>query len=203
VEGPCEHGSEPSGSIKCWEILEGCATGFFSRRAELHGVSWLGIRVSYRSPSVIRAMLLYRMLHLRVLLSVYINNNVFYMYIVCILQISTSYQACILRNWRPGRVDVHASCAKREPHLEITGIKRLIWVGVTLTSVFGVGAESVRRGERGVPPPPPRPCHCKVPHPDCRAEGRALSCTNRFIISVCEHTDNKPQELSKQIVLIR
>jgi hypothetical protein len=22
VEGPCEHGNEPSGSIKCWEILE-------------------------------------------------------------------------------------------------------------------------------------------------------------------------------------
>jgi hypothetical protein len=23
VEGSCEHGIEPSGSIKCWEILEG------------------------------------------------------------------------------------------------------------------------------------------------------------------------------------
>jgi hypothetical protein len=22
VEGSCEHGNEPSGSIKCWEILE-------------------------------------------------------------------------------------------------------------------------------------------------------------------------------------
>jgi hypothetical protein len=22
VEGPCEHGNEPSGSKKCWEILE-------------------------------------------------------------------------------------------------------------------------------------------------------------------------------------
>jgi hypothetical protein len=22
VEGPCEYGNEPSGSIKCWEILE-------------------------------------------------------------------------------------------------------------------------------------------------------------------------------------
>jgi hypothetical protein len=22
VEGSCEHGSEPSGSIKCWDVLE-------------------------------------------------------------------------------------------------------------------------------------------------------------------------------------
>jgi hypothetical protein len=22
VEGPCKHGNKPSGSIKCWEILE-------------------------------------------------------------------------------------------------------------------------------------------------------------------------------------
>jgi hypothetical protein len=22
VEGSCEHGNEPSGSIKCWEVLE-------------------------------------------------------------------------------------------------------------------------------------------------------------------------------------
>jgi hypothetical protein len=28
-----------SGSIKCWEIREGCATGGFSRRTQLHGVS--------------------------------------------------------------------------------------------------------------------------------------------------------------------
>jgi hypothetical protein len=23
VEGSCEHGIEPSGSMKCWEVLEG------------------------------------------------------------------------------------------------------------------------------------------------------------------------------------
>jgi hypothetical protein len=39
VEGPCEHGNEPSGSIKCWELLNGYATGGFSRRTQLHGVS--------------------------------------------------------------------------------------------------------------------------------------------------------------------
>jgi hypothetical protein len=33
VEDPCEHGDEPSGSIKCWE---GCTIGSFSRRAQLH-----------------------------------------------------------------------------------------------------------------------------------------------------------------------
>jgi hypothetical protein len=26
VEGSCEHGIEPSGSIKCWEVLEGLHT---------------------------------------------------------------------------------------------------------------------------------------------------------------------------------
>jgi hypothetical protein len=38
-EGSCEHGNEPSGSIRCWEFLSGCATGGLSRRARLHGVS--------------------------------------------------------------------------------------------------------------------------------------------------------------------
>jgi hypothetical protein len=34
VEGSCEHGDEPSGSIKCWEVIGG-----FSTRAELREVS--------------------------------------------------------------------------------------------------------------------------------------------------------------------
>jgi hypothetical protein len=37
VEGSCEHGNEPSDSIKCWDyFLSGCAIGSFSRRAQLH-----------------------------------------------------------------------------------------------------------------------------------------------------------------------
>jgi hypothetical protein len=39
VEGSCEHGNEPSVSIKCSEMgkfLSSCATGGFSRRAQLH-----------------------------------------------------------------------------------------------------------------------------------------------------------------------
>jgi hypothetical protein len=32
VEGSCEHGIEPSGSIKCWEVFMGCTIGGFSRR---------------------------------------------------------------------------------------------------------------------------------------------------------------------------
>jgi hypothetical protein len=36
VEGSCEHGNEPSGSVKYWEILEfSCIVGGFSRRAQL------------------------------------------------------------------------------------------------------------------------------------------------------------------------
>jgi hypothetical protein len=30
VEGPCEHGIEPSGSIKCWEVLEAPQEGLSS-----------------------------------------------------------------------------------------------------------------------------------------------------------------------------
>jgi hypothetical protein len=36
VEGSCENGNEPSGSIKFWEIVSGCTIGRFSRRAQLH-----------------------------------------------------------------------------------------------------------------------------------------------------------------------
>jgi hypothetical protein len=38
VEGSCEHGNEPSGSIKCWKFLSSCTIGGFSRRAQLHEV---------------------------------------------------------------------------------------------------------------------------------------------------------------------
>jgi hypothetical protein len=27
VEGSCEHGNEPSGSIKCWKFLSSCKIG--------------------------------------------------------------------------------------------------------------------------------------------------------------------------------
>jgi hypothetical protein len=39
VEGSCEHGNEPSGSIKTGNFLSGYTIGGFSRRAQLHGVS--------------------------------------------------------------------------------------------------------------------------------------------------------------------
>jgi hypothetical protein len=41
VEGSCEHGNEPSGSINCWEFLSNCTPGGFSRRAQFHEVSYL------------------------------------------------------------------------------------------------------------------------------------------------------------------
>jgi hypothetical protein len=31
MEGSCEHGNEPSGSIKCWELLEWLHIGSFSK----------------------------------------------------------------------------------------------------------------------------------------------------------------------------
>jgi hypothetical protein len=36
VEGSCEHCNEPSGSMKCWEVLEQLTAGSFSRRAQIH-----------------------------------------------------------------------------------------------------------------------------------------------------------------------
>jgi hypothetical protein len=39
VEGSCEHGNEPSGSINVGKFLSSCTDGGFSRRAQLHEVS--------------------------------------------------------------------------------------------------------------------------------------------------------------------
>jgi hypothetical protein len=39
VEGSCEHGNEPSESIKVGKFLSSYTTGGFSRRAQLHEVS--------------------------------------------------------------------------------------------------------------------------------------------------------------------
>jgi hypothetical protein len=36
VEGSCERGNEPSGSINAGKFLSGCTIGGFSRRAQLH-----------------------------------------------------------------------------------------------------------------------------------------------------------------------
>jgi hypothetical protein len=41
MEGCCEHGNEPSGSINIGKFLRNCTTGGFSRRAQPHGVSQL------------------------------------------------------------------------------------------------------------------------------------------------------------------
>jgi hypothetical protein len=35
VEGSCEHGIEPSGSMKCWGVPEGLTIDSSSRRAQL------------------------------------------------------------------------------------------------------------------------------------------------------------------------
>jgi hypothetical protein len=35
MEGSCEHGNEPLGSVKRWKFLSSCTTGGFSRRAEI------------------------------------------------------------------------------------------------------------------------------------------------------------------------
>jgi hypothetical protein len=49
VEGSCEHGNEHSGSIKCWDyFLSGCATGSFSRKAQLHEWEWV---IGSKKPS--------------------------------------------------------------------------------------------------------------------------------------------------------
>jgi hypothetical protein len=36
MEGACEHGNEPSGSINAGKFLNSCTIGGFSRRAQLH-----------------------------------------------------------------------------------------------------------------------------------------------------------------------
>jgi hypothetical protein len=46
VEDYCEHGNESSGSKDVGKFLSNCATGGFSRRAHLHGVSHKRRRIS-------------------------------------------------------------------------------------------------------------------------------------------------------------
>jgi hypothetical protein len=41
VESSCESGNEPSGSIKCWELPNGCTTCGLSSDTQLHRVGWL------------------------------------------------------------------------------------------------------------------------------------------------------------------
>jgi hypothetical protein len=41
VESSCEVDNEPSGSIKCWELLSGCTTCGLSSGTQLHRVSYL------------------------------------------------------------------------------------------------------------------------------------------------------------------
>jgi hypothetical protein len=55
VEGSCEHGNEPSGSIKCWKFLSSCTVGGFSRRAQLHEVSLLNLFIALRYTSTSNA----------------------------------------------------------------------------------------------------------------------------------------------------
>jgi hypothetical protein len=49
VESSCKLGNETSGSINCWELLNGCATCGLSSGTQLHRVSqlvsWLGINL--------------------------------------------------------------------------------------------------------------------------------------------------------------
>jgi hypothetical protein len=39
VESPCKLGNEPSGSIKCWELSNGCTSCGLSSDTQLHRVS--------------------------------------------------------------------------------------------------------------------------------------------------------------------
>jgi hypothetical protein len=48
VEDSCEHGNEPSGFINCWEFFSSCTTGGFSRRTQLHEVSYLLVTYIHR-----------------------------------------------------------------------------------------------------------------------------------------------------------
>jgi hypothetical protein len=41
VESSCKLGNEPSGSIKCWELTNGCTTCGLSSGTQLHRVSYL------------------------------------------------------------------------------------------------------------------------------------------------------------------
>jgi hypothetical protein len=58
VEGSCEHGNEPSGSIKFGKFLSGCTVGGFSRRAQLPEFS---VRILVQISRIVIFMILFRL----------------------------------------------------------------------------------------------------------------------------------------------
>jgi hypothetical protein len=65
VKSSCELGNEPSGSIKCWELQNGCTSCGLSSGTELHRVSYVdtmlgnGGERSYNSGYYVLAPLTY------------------------------------------------------------------------------------------------------------------------------------------------
>jgi hypothetical protein len=51
VESSCELGNEPSGSIKCWDLLSGCTSCGLSSGTQLHRVSYLVSSVTEKFTS--------------------------------------------------------------------------------------------------------------------------------------------------------
>jgi hypothetical protein len=43
MESTCERGNESSGSIKCWELPNGCTSCGLSSGTQLHRISWFVI----------------------------------------------------------------------------------------------------------------------------------------------------------------
>jgi hypothetical protein len=56
VESSCELGNEPSGSIKCWKLLNGCTTCGFSSGTQLHRVSMTYCAVNSRTRDVVHTV---------------------------------------------------------------------------------------------------------------------------------------------------
>jgi hypothetical protein len=59
VEGSCEHGNEPSGSIKCWEVLEWLHNWWLLKKGSVPRVMMMTRNVSLDEFSSEEEKLLY------------------------------------------------------------------------------------------------------------------------------------------------
>jgi hypothetical protein len=55
VESSCKLGNEPSGSVKCWELPNGCTTCGLSSGTQLHRVNYLV--VVEQNPLLLRPLI--------------------------------------------------------------------------------------------------------------------------------------------------
>jgi hypothetical protein len=109
MEGSCEHGNEPSGSIKC------CTIGGFSRRAQLHEWWWLFYRIFLFLHLCIYVSIYLSILCLFISLLIYLYVYLLFIYLcICMFVYSSIYLSASLFSCHSiHRASIHLSLSVR------------------------------------------------------------------------------------------